>query len=41
MGKKPLGRLRIRWENGIKIHLLEIVWGFVDWIDLFQDRDTC
>lgn len=37
--KKPPGRRRRRWEDDIKIYLLEIWWG-VDWIDLFQDRDT-
>jgi hypothetical protein len=39
-GKKPLGRRRIRWEDYIKVHLLEIVSGIVAWIDLFQDRYT-
>jgi hypothetical protein len=26
-GKKPLGRPRCRWEDGIKMDLGEIVWG--------------
>jgi hypothetical protein len=26
-GKRPLGRPRRRWENGIKMHLGEIGWG--------------
>jgi hypothetical protein len=26
-GKRPIGRPRRRWEDGIKIHLREIVWG--------------
>jgi hypothetical protein len=26
-GKRPLGRPRLRWENGIKMDLGEIVWG--------------
>jgi hypothetical protein len=34
-GKKPLGRRRIRWEDDVKIHLSGILWGIVDWIDLF------
>jgi hypothetical protein len=27
------------WVDNIKIHLREIGWGGVDWIDLAQDRD--
>jgi hypothetical protein len=38
-GQRPLGRLRRTWVNNIKIDLLEIVWGGVDWIGLAQDRD--
>jgi hypothetical protein len=26
-GKRPLGRPRHRWENGIRIDLKEIDWG--------------
>jgi hypothetical protein len=37
--KRPLGRPRRRWENGIKIYLTEIGLGCVDWIRLAQDRD--
>jgi hypothetical protein len=37
-GKKPLGRLRRRWENNIKIDFRE-VGRSMDWIDLAQDRD--
>jgi hypothetical protein len=38
-GKKPLGRPRRRWEDGIRMDLGEIgLWG-VDWIRLAQDRD--
>jgi hypothetical protein len=38
-GKRPLGRPRRRWEDGIRMDLREIVlWG-VDWIRLAQDRD--
>jgi hypothetical protein len=36
--KRPLGRPRRRWENGIRMDLREIVWG-VEWIQLAQDRD--
>jgi hypothetical protein len=38
-GKRPLGRPRCRWENGIKMDLREIGWGSVEWIHLAQDRD--
>jgi hypothetical protein len=38
-GKRPLGRLRRKWVDNIKIGLLEIGWGGVDWIGLAQDRD--
>jgi hypothetical protein len=38
-GKRPLGRPRRRWEDGIRMDLREIVWGGVDWIRLARDRD--
>jgi hypothetical protein len=38
-GKRPLGRPRRRWEDGIRIDLREIGLGAVDWIRLSQDRD--
>jgi hypothetical protein len=31
-GKRPLGRHRHRWENNIKVDLLEVVYGGMDWI---------
>ena len=37
-GKRPLGRLRSRWEDNIKIELHE-VGGGGDWMELAQDRD--
>jgi hypothetical protein len=37
--KRPLGRPRCRWVDNIKMNLLEICWGSVDWIGLAQDRD--
>jgi hypothetical protein len=40
-GKRPLGRTRHRWEDGIRMDLREIGWGSVDWIHLAQDRDQC
>jgi hypothetical protein len=38
-GKRPLGRPRHRWEEGIKMDLEEIGWGGVEWIHLAQNRD--
>jgi hypothetical protein len=38
-GKRPLGRPRRRWEDGIRMYLREIGLGGVDWIRLSQDRD--
>jgi hypothetical protein len=38
-GKRPLGRSRRRWEDGIRIDLRETGWGSVEWIQLAQDRD--
>jgi hypothetical protein len=37
--KRPLGRPRRRWVDKIKVDLIEIGWGDVDWIDLAEDRD--
>jgi hypothetical protein len=38
-GKRPLGRPRRRWEDGIRMDLREIGLGVVDCIPLAQDRD--
>jgi hypothetical protein len=38
-GKRPLGRQRCRWEDGIRMDLRDIGLGGVDWIRLAQDRD--
>jgi hypothetical protein len=38
-GRRPLGRLRHRWEDGIRMDLREIGWGSVEWHQLAQDRD--
>jgi hypothetical protein len=37
--KRPLGRLRLRWEDNIKIDLQEVCCEGMDWIDLAKDRD--
>jgi hypothetical protein len=36
-GKRPLGRPRRRWENGIRINIREIGWKDVEWVQLAQD----
>jgi hypothetical protein len=38
-GKRPLGRPRRRWEDGIRMDLREIGLGGVGWIRLAQYRD--
>jgi PAS domain-containing protein len=38
-GKKPLRRPRRRWVDNIKMDLVEVEWGDVNWIGLAQDRD--
>jgi hypothetical protein len=38
-GKRPLGRPRRRWEDGIRMDLRETGLGGVDCIRLSQDRD--
>jgi hypothetical protein len=38
-GRRPHGRPRRRWEDGIRMDLREIGVGGMDWIQLSQDRD--
>jgi hypothetical protein len=38
-GERLLGRPRRRWVDNIKMNLVEVGWGDVDWIGLAQDRD--
>jgi hypothetical protein len=38
-GKRPLGRLRHRREDNIKMDLRQIGWEGVDWIQLVQHGD--
>ena len=38
-GKSPLGRLRLRWVDNIRMDLQEVGCGYMDWIGLAQDRD--
>jgi hypothetical protein len=38
-GRRPQGRPRRSWVDNIRIDLIEVGWGDVDWIGLAQDRD--
>jgi hypothetical protein len=37
--RRPLGRPRRRWMDNIRIDLVKVGWGDVNWIGLSQDRD--
>jgi hypothetical protein len=37
-GKRPRGRPRRRWEDGIRMNVMEIACSGVEWIQLAQDR---
>jgi hypothetical protein len=37
-GKRLLGRPRRRWVDNIRIDLVEVGWGDVEWIGLAQER---
>jgi hypothetical protein len=37
--RRPLGRPRRRWLDNIRMDLVEVGWGDVDWIGLAQDTD--
>jgi hypothetical protein len=37
--KRPLGRLRRRWEDNIKADIQELGCTDMDWIELAKDRD--
>jgi hypothetical protein len=38
-GKRSLGRPRRRWVDNIRMDLVEVGWGDVDWIGLAKDRN--
>ena len=38
-GRRPLGRLRRRWVDNIRMDIQEVGCGYMDWIELAQDRD--
>jgi hypothetical protein len=37
-GKRPLGRPRRKWEDGIRMDLRETGWEDGEWVQLAQDR---
>jgi hypothetical protein len=37
-GRRPLKTPRRRWLDNIRMNLVEVGWGDVDWIGLAQDR---
>jgi hypothetical protein len=39
-GRRPLGRPRRRWVDNIRLDLQEAGCGYMDWIELAQDRDS-
>jgi hypothetical protein len=38
-GKRPLGRLKRRWEDEMRMDLRKISWRNVDWMQLAHDSD--
>ena len=38
-GKRPLGRPRRRWVDYMRVDLQEVGCGYVDWIELAQEKD--
>jgi hypothetical protein len=40
-GKRQLGRLRLRWDDNIKLDFQEVGCGGMDWIKVAQVRDRC
>jgi hypothetical protein len=38
-GRRSLGRTRRRWLDNVRMDLVEVGWGDVDWIGLARDRD--
>jgi len=39
-GRRPLGRPRRKWVDNIRLDLLEVGCGYMDWIGPAQDRDS-
>ena len=39
-GKRRLGKPGRKWKDNIKMYLLEMGWGGMDWIDFAEDREN-
>jgi hypothetical protein len=39
-GKRPLGRPRRKWVYNIGMDIQEVGCGYMDWIGLFQNRES-
>jgi len=39
-GKRPMGRPRLRWVVNIRMDLQDVGRGYMDWIELTQDRKS-
>jgi hypothetical protein len=38
-GRRPLARPRRRWVDNIRMDLVQVGWGDVDWIGVAEDRN--
>jgi hypothetical protein len=38
-GKRPMGRLKRRWEDSIKIDFRKVGCGDMDWIEVLKNTD--
>jgi hypothetical protein len=39
VGRRLLGRPRLRWADNINVDLMEVGWEDADWVGLVQHRD--
>ena len=39
-GKRRLEKPGRKWEDNIKMYLLEVGWGYMGWIDFAEDRES-
>jgi hypothetical protein len=39
VGKRPLARPRLRWEDNNNIDFQDVGWGGMTWVDLAEERD--
>jgi hypothetical protein len=38
-GKRPLGKIRRRWDDSIRMDVREVKWEVVNWMNLAQNMD--